>query len=114
MTFGYLGHHLAGGRIDQVGHRQAQRVHHVENAPDADPQAVVAPAVVPGVRRRSEGCRRMTETFAEAEVLDVEGDVKGKFLSARPFERLSPIDRRIVVAIMLFETHRGLLLCRGF
>ena len=86
-------------------HRQAEAVHHVEDPPDADPEAIVTPAEVAGVRRRAERGRCMAEALAETEVLDIQGDVEREFLVAWPSESRSLMNRRVVIAAVLFEAH---------
>jgi len=100
-----LRHFLADRRVDEMAHRPPQFVHHVEDAPDADAQAVVAPAVVAHVGLGAERRRRMAETFAEAEVFDVQRTIEGQALAARPGEVPALDDRRIAVAVVFSQLH---------
>ena len=77
---------------------QAELVEQVEDAPDADAIAVVAPAVdavALGLVGRGDG-RALADP--EAEGLDVEGQVDGEPAPARPGVVGSPRDVRVLVA----------------
>ncbi len=98
-------HHLRRVVVDErvgvVRGRQLQLVEEVEQAPDADAVAVVAPGVV-AVRLRLAGLRRVVaEPGAEGKPLDVGGEDEGEALSARPAVVL-PFDQRdkIIAAVL--------------
>jgi len=75
-------HHLRGVLVDQavrvVRRRQLQLVEQLEQAPDADAVAVIAPGIV-AMRLRLAALRRIvTEAGAEREPLDVRRQDEGK------------------------------------
>jgi hypothetical protein len=47
----------------------------------------------------------MAEALAETEVLDIQGDVERELLVAWPSESRSLMNRRVVIAAVLFEAH---------
>ena len=108
---GDLRHLFADRRIEQMAYRPLQFVHHIENAPDADAQAVVAPAEIANIGLRAERRRRMAEAFAKAEMLDIQRAIEGDALVVRPREVLPLGDRRIGVAIVFLQFHGGRALC---
>ena len=102
---GDLRHLFTDRRIEQMAHRQLQFVHHIENAPDADAQTVVAPAEIANIGLRAGRRRRMAEAFAKAEMLDIKRAIEGDALAVRPREVLPLGDRRIGVAIVFLQFH---------
>src|SRR3954468_1172787 len=88
-----------------MAHRQLQFVHHIENAPDADAQTVVAPAKIANVGLRAGRRRGMAKAFAKTEMLDIQRAIKSNALAARPREVLPLGDGRIGVAIVLLQFH---------
>jgi hypothetical protein len=99
------GHHLRGVFVDQavgvVRRRQLQLIEELEQPPDADAVAVVAPGIV-AMRLRLAGLRGVvTEAGAECEPLDVRRDDEGESLAARPAV-VAPLRQRdeVVAAVL--------------
>src|ERR1700722_7670557 len=90
---GNLGHLLANGCVEQMAHWEFEIIHHVEDAPDADTQAVVAPAEVTGVGLRPQCRWGMAEAFTKAEILDIQRNIKREFLAFGPMKSRTLMDR---------------------
>jgi hypothetical protein len=93
-----------------VRRRQAELVEELEQPPDADAVAVVAPRIV-AMRLRLGGLRRVvTEAGAEREPLDVRRDDEGESLAARPAVVAPLRQRDEVVAAVLGKERRQRLI----
>ena len=89
--------------IHQVAGGQLQFVKQVENTPDADAQAVIPPGIITHVRRGARVGRRVAQSFAETEMLYVQGEVDGQPFAVRPVV-IPPFDNgRIAVPVMGFK-----------
>ena len=74
---------VADRAVEQDGGRQLELVENLEQAPVADAVAVVAPGIV--ARGLLAAAHRVhADAGAEREMLDVERDVEGEPLAARP------------------------------
>src|SRR5262249_53752900 len=92
-------------RVPVVGERTGEFVEEVENAPDADAVAVVAPRVI-ALRLRCRAAGRIgAEAGAEGEVLDIVAEIDGEPLAAGPRVVLAAIDWHVVVAVVGRQLH---------
>ena len=73
-------------RVDET-RREAQGLEEVEKPPHADAVAVVAPGEIEDVGRRPARRELGAEPFAEGEMLEVEAEIDGEALAARPVIR---------------------------
>jgi hypothetical protein len=55
--------------------RQFQLIEQIENAPNSDAQAIVAPRIVAVVGRRRGCCQGVAQPLAECEMLDVQRNI---------------------------------------
>ena len=96
---------VVGRGVHQMAGGKAELVEQVENPPDADAQPVIAPSVVSDVGLRARGGRGMSHPFPVMEMLDVEADIEGEPLAARPVVVRAIDDRRIVVTAVVSQLH---------
>ena len=61
-------------------------VEKLNQTPDTDTVAIVAPGIVEDIRRRTAGAELGAKPFAECEMLEIEADIDGKPPSLRPTE----------------------------
>ena len=79
---------------------QLERVEELKAAPGADAVAVVAPRVVEDVGLRALRAEGGAQARAELEVLEVEAEVHGEALAARPAIVRAPCYGRVAIASM--------------
>ena len=92
---------LVEQRIDVVCRRQLELLEQVEQAPDADSVAVVAPGIIALLLRLALLGRIPAGALAIGVDLDIGGDAERQPLAAGPGIVLALADDRIVVAIVL-------------
>ena len=110
-----LGMDFADLRIQRDGRFDAGGVEHVGDAPQPDAHPVFPPGVVDNVGHMVRGIGRNAGADGRVVVpdLDIRDEPDGKRFVARPFERLSLEDERIVVALRPADRlRRGLRLRR--
>src|SRR5260221_12731853 len=100
--------------VGVVRRRQAQLVEQLEQAPDADAVAIVAPGIV-AVRLRLAGLGRvMAEAGAEGEPFHAAREDEGKALAIWP-TLVGPLGKRyIVVAVVLRQQRLQMLISRAY
>ena len=89
--------------IDDHAEGNLELVEHLQNPPESDTVAVVAPREVHHVRFRLGRRDRHTETLAEGKLFHVEGDVYGQPLAVGPVIGLALGDRNVRIAVMAFQ-----------
>jgi hypothetical protein len=87
---------VADAAVQKNRGKQFQLVQDLEQAPIADPVAVVAPGEI--ARRLLAAAHRIHSQPAEGEMLDVERDIEGEPLASRPVVVFALDDRRIGVS----------------
>jgi len=83
-AFGDVGTFVIDRGVHLRFDRDAEFVHHVEQAPDADAVSVVAPGIDGMAQRLVRRRDGRTLAVAEAESLDIEGHIDGETLAAGP------------------------------
>jgi hypothetical protein len=78
---------LVEQRIDIVRRRQLELLEQIEQPPDADPVAVVAPGIIALLLRLALLCRIPTGALAIGVNLDIGGDAERQPLAAGPGRR---------------------------
>src|SRR5262245_32201582 len=92
---------LVDQAVDDTRAGQFELVEQVEQAPDADAIAVVAPSEIALVRRLARHDRIRSHSCAEGEDLDIRSDPERQALAARPGIVRATIDWRIRIPVVL-------------
>ena len=98
---------VADRAVEKNGGRKLQLVEDLEQAPVADPVAVVAPGPVARGLRAAAVVRVHAEAGAEREMLDVEGDVEREPLAPGPGVVPPLGDRQELVASVTWQLQHG-------
>jgi hypothetical protein len=91
-----------------MGRRQVKFIEKFEEAPNADPVAVIAPGKRPSVRSNSRYRQQITLARTERKMFDVEAKIACQPLSVRPGVIRAVNNRRIRIAIMIWKLHIGI------